>query len=106
MSTGVRIWRLLAMAVDQGPAAPVRRDPPYRHLRSGHFVIVGTDSDASTAWWMGQIICCEGTDANRQQDANCQVTDVESGLQRQIQAGEITEIVWALDGWCDPQFSL
>ena len=34
-----------------------------------------------------------------------QVTDVESGQQRQIQAGEITEIVWALDGWFDSQFS-
>lgn len=106
MSTGVRFGRVLAMAVDQGPAATVYRDPPYRHLRPGHFVIVGADTDASTSWWMGQIICCEGSDASRGRDANCQVTDVESGLQRRIHAGEVTEVVWALDGWFDSQTSL
>lgn len=89
------------MAVDHGPAAVARRDPPYRHLRPGYFVIIGAESNASTSWWMGQVVCCEGSVGERQGQSCCQVTDVESGLERTVRADEITQVVWALDGWPD-----
>ena len=87
------------MTLDQSLGAAVHQEPPYRHLRPGHFVIIGATTYASTSWWMGQVICCEGSDANRNSQSFCQVTDVESGLQHWIRAGEITDVIWAMDGW-------
>ena len=89
------------MAVDHGPATSVHQDPPYRHMRPGHFVIVGGETSASTSWWMGQVVSCEGAIAEPSGDAYCQLTDVESGLQRWIQAREVTQVIWAMDGWPD-----
>ena len=89
------------MAVDHGPVATVQRDPLYRHLRPGHFVIVGAESSASTSWWMGQVVCCEGPVGERQGRSCCHVTDVESGLERRVRADDITQVIWALDGWPD-----
>jgi len=100
MSTGVRTGGL-AMAIDHPASAPVHRDPPYRHLRPGQFVIVGAAGPATTSWWMGQVVCCEGSEVDRSFRSICQLTDVESGQQRQIQAGEVSEVIWALDGWPD-----
>ena len=89
------------MAVDQGSAASVHQNPPYRHLRAGHFVIVGGEPSASTSWWMGQVVFCEGPISETAACAYCQLTDVETGLQRWIQAKEVTQVIWALDGWLD-----
>ena len=50
---------------------------------------------------MGQVVCCEGSVGERQGQSCCQVTDVESGLERTVRADEITQVVWALDGWPD-----
>ena len=89
------------MTVDQSLGAAVHLEPPYRHLRPGHFVIIGATTHASTSWWMGQVICCEGSDANRNSQSFFQVTDVESGLERRVRADDITQVIWALDGWPD-----
>ena len=87
------------MALDQGSASAVHQDPPYRHLHPGYFVIVGDDGSSSTSWWLGQVLYCEGANSETSGETHCRLTDVESGLQRWIQADEVTQVVWALDGW-------
>merc|ERR1711934_784298 len=79
-----------------GSSRPSLPPPACRSLRDCR-----GEPSASTSWWMGQVVFCEGPISETAACAYCQLTDVETGLQRWIQSKEVTQVIWALDGWLD-----
>ena len=84
------------MSVDH--SSPVKADAPFLYVRPGHFVIVrGESSD----WYMGQVIFCEGGARDPKVNSLFQVADVDTGIIRWINADEVTDVMWSMDGWPD-----
>ena len=87
------------MSVDH--SSPVKADAPFLHVRPGHFVIVGGEDKSKSDWWMGQVIFCEGGARDPKVNSLFQVADVDTGVIRWINADEVTEVMWSMDGWPD-----
>ena len=84
------------MSVDH--SAAVKGTAKFLNVRPGHFVIVGGDS-AKGDWWMGQVIFCEGGARDPKVNSLFQVADVDTGVIRWINADEVSEVIWSMDGW-------
>ena len=50
---------------------------------------------------MGQVIFCEGGARDPQVNSLFQVADVDTGIIRWINADEVTDVMWSMDGWPD-----
>ena len=97
MSTGVLVrWK--RMSVDHGSLA-VKGEAPFLHVRPGHFVIVGGDHLDQGDWWMGQVIFCEGSARHPRLPSLFQVADVDTGVIQWINADEVSDVIWSMDGW-------
>ena len=64
-----------------------------------HFVIVGKEGKQKDDWWMGQVIFCEGGARDPKVNSLFQVADVDTGVIRWINADEVNEVLWSMDGW-------
>ena len=97
MSTGVLVrWK--CMSVDHGSLS-VKGEAPFLHVRPGHFVIVGGDHLDQGGWWMGQVIFCEGSARHPRLPSLFQVADVDTGVIKWINADEVSDVIWSMDGW-------
>ena len=86
------------MAVDSGCLA-VHAEAPVLHVRPGHFVIVGGHEVDQSDWWMGQVLFCEGNARHPQLPSLFQVADVDTGVIKWINADEVSDVIWSMDGW-------
>ena len=86
------------MSVDHGSLA-VKGEAPFLHVRPGHFVIVGGDHLDQGDWWMGQVIFCEGSARHPRLPSLFQVADVDTGAIKWINADEVSDVIWSMDGW-------
>ena len=77
----------------------VKLEAPFMHIRPGHFVIVGGEHVDQGDWWMGQVIFFEGGARDPKVNSLFQVADVDSGVIRWINADEVSEVSWSMDGW-------
>ena len=77
----------------------VKAEAPFLHVRPGHFVIVGGDQIEQGNWWMGQVIFCEGSARHPKLPSLFQVADVDTGLIKWIDADEVSNVIWSMDGW-------
>ena len=50
---------------------------------------------------MGQVIFCEGGARDPKVNSLFQVADVDSGVIRWINADEVSQVLWSMDGWGD-----
>ena len=50
-------------------------------------------------WWMGQVIFCEGGARDPKVNSLFQVADVDTGVIRWINADEVSNVIWSMDGW-------
>ena len=82
-----------------GSNITVKLEAPFLHVRPGHFVIVGGDHVDQGEWWMGQVLFCEGSARHPKMPSLFQVADVDSGIIKWINADEITDVIWSMDGW-------
>ena len=96
MSTDVP-WRR-PMSVDHSDLT-VKLEAPFLHVRPGHFVIVGGDHLDQGDWWMGQVIFCEGSARQPKLPSLFQVADVDTGVIKWINADEVSDVIWSMDGW-------
>ena len=87
------------MASVDHSAAVKGGDAKFLHVRPGHFVIVGGEETAKGNWWMGQVVFCEGGARDPKVNSLFQVADVDSGVIRWINADEVSEVIWSMDGW-------
>ena len=86
------------MSVDHS-VLTVKADAPFLYVRPGHFVIVGGDHIEQGDWWMGQVIFCEGSARHPKIPSLFQVADVDTGAIKWINADEVTDVIWSMDGW-------
>ena len=86
------------MSVDHNSAVK-GGDVAFLHVRPGHFVIVGGDDTEKDDWWMGQVIFCEGGARDPKVNSLFQVADVDTGVIRWINADEVSNVIWSMDGW-------
>ena len=86
------------MSVDHSSAVK-GGDAVFLHVRPGHFVIVGGDNTDKDDWWMGQVIFCEGGARDPKVNSLFQVADVDTGVIRWINADEVSNVIWSMDGW-------
>ena len=86
------------MSVDHSSAVK-GGDAAFLHVRPGHFVIVGGDNTEKDDWWMGQVIFCEGGARDPKVNSLFQVADVDTGVVRWINADEVSNVIWSMDGW-------
>ena len=86
------------MSVDHSILS-VKADAPFLFVRPGHFVIVGGDHIKQGDWWMGQVIFCEGSARHPKVPSLFQVADVDTGMIKWINADEVTDVIWSMDGW-------
>ena len=86
------------MPVDHGSAVK-GGDTVFLYVRPGHFVIVGGDDTEMHHWWMGQVIFCEGGARGPKMNSLIQVADVDTGVIRWINADEVSNVIWSMDGW-------
>ena len=86
------------MSVDHSNLA-VKLEAPFLHVRPGHFVIVGGDHVDQGDWWMGQVIFCEGSARQPKLPSLFQVADVDTGVIKWINADEVSDVIWSMDGW-------
>ena len=86
------------MSVESGDLA-VKLEAPCLHVRPGHFVIVGGDHIDQGDWWMGQVIFCEGSARHPKCPFLFQVVDVDTGVAKWINAADVSEVIWSMDGW-------
>ena len=77
----------------------VKLEAPFLHVRPGHFVIVGGEHVDQGDWWMGQVLFCEGSARHPKMPSLFQVADVDSGAIKWINADEVTDVIWSMDGW-------
>ena len=84
-------------------AASLLRLSSFLHVQPGHFVIVGGNNVEQGDWWMGQIIFCEGSPRQPKLPSLFQVADVDTGVIKWINADEVSDVIWSMDGW--PAFS-
>ena len=96
MSTDVPERR--PMSVDHSNLT-VKLEAPFLHVRPGHFVIVGGDHVDQGDWWMGQVIFCEGSARQPKLPSLFQVADVDTGVVKWINADEVSDVIWSMDGW-------
>ena len=61
-------------------------------------MIVGGDDVAQGDWWMGQVIFCRGVLVNPSPSL-FQVADVDTGVIKWINADEVSDVIWSMDGW-------
>ena len=87
-----------SMSLDGG-SITVKLEAPFLHVRPGHFVIVGGDHVDQGEWWMGQVLFCEGSARHPKMPSLFQVADVDSGIIKWINADEVTDVIWSMDGW-------
>ena len=80
-------------------SSPVKADAPFLQVRPGHFVIVGRQGKSKGDWWMGQVLFCEGGARDPKVKSLLQVADVDTGIIRWINADEVTDVMWSMDGW-------
>ena len=97
ISAGVLIHGRL-VSVHQGDLA-VNAEAPFRHVRSGHFVIVAGDQLDQGDWWMGQVLFCEGSARHPRLPSLFQVADVDTGVIKWINADAVSDVIWSMDGW-------
>ena len=74
-------------------------DDKFLYVRPGRFVIVGGEEKQKNQWWMGQVIFCEGGARDPKVNSLFQVADVDTGVIRWINADEVNEVLWSMDGW-------
>ncbi|AII49521.1 hypothetical protein KR52_10255 [Synechococcus sp. KORDI-52] len=86
------------MSVDHS-AAVKGGDAKFLHVRPGHFVIVGSGDKAKGDWWMGQVVFCEGGARDPKVNSLFQIADVDTGVIRWINADEVSDVLWSMDGW-------
>ena len=86
------------MSVDHS-VLTFKADAPFLYVRPGHFVIVGGDHIEQGDWWMGQVIFCEGSARHPKIPSLFQVADVDTGSIKWINADEVTDVIWSMDGW-------
>ena len=48
---------------------------------------------------MGQVIFCEGGARDPKVNSLFQVADVDTGVIRWINADEVSNVIWSMDGW-------
>ena len=48
---------------------------------------------------MGQVIFCEGGARDPKVNSLFQVADVDTGVIRWINAEEVSNVIWSMDGW-------
>ncbi len=48
---------------------------------------------------MGQVIFCEGSARHPKLPSLFQVADVDTGVIKWINADEVTDVIWSMDGW-------
>ena len=48
---------------------------------------------------MGQVIFCEGGARDTKVNSLFQVADVDTGVIRWINADEVSNVIWSMDGW-------
>ena len=77
----------------------VKAEAPFLHVQPGHFVIVGGNNVEQGDWWMGQIIFCEGSPRQPKLPSLFQVADVDTGVIKWINADEVSDVIWSMDGW-------
>ena len=91
------------MNLGRGFATQRESRPVFLDLKIGDIVIVwdhpeivGSDE---TAWWMGQVIVLEGSARNPKAPSLVQVADVDTGVIKWINADEVSDVIWSMDGW-------
>ena len=88
------------MSVDHS-AVVCSGDAKFLQVRPGHFFIVGSEEKKKGDWWMGQVIFCEGGARDPKVNSLFQVADVDTGVIRWINADEVSEVLWSIDGWVE-----
>ena len=91
------------MSVDHSSAVKAG-DAAFLHIRPGHFVIVGGDTEKDD-WWMGQVIFCEGGARDPKVNSLFQVADVDTGVIRWINADEVSNVICLVNGWLAHQYA-
>ena len=86
------------MSADRGITRANTASRPA-HVRPGHFVIVGGDHVDQGDWWMGQVLDQEASALNHKAFVLLQVVDVDTGVIRWINAEEVADVIWSMDGW-------
>ena len=94
------------MSVDHATTAvsPLEgmRPPAFLSVRSGDFVIVQAAQQVAQAfddaWWMGQVIFCEGGARDPRVNTMFQIANVDDGHITWVNGDEVTHVVRSLDG--------
>ena len=91
------------MNLDRGLAAQRKTRPVFLDLKTADIVIVWEHPDIvgsdENAWWMGQVIFCEGGARDAKVNRLFQVADVDTGVILWINADEVSDVIWSMDGW-------
>ncbi|MDA7685335.1 DUF3104 domain-containing protein [bacterium] len=76
--------------------------PTFLSVKPGDFVIVQAAQRVAQAfddaWWMGQVIFCEGGARDPRVNTMFQVANVDDGHITWVNGDEVTHIVRSLDG--------
>ncbi len=62
-------------------------------------MIVGGDHVDQGDWWMGQVLDQEASALTHKAFVHLQVVDVDTGVIRWINAEEVADVIWSMDGW-------
>ena len=78
------------------------RPPTFLSVKPGDFVIVQAAQQAAQAfddaWWMGQVVFCEGGARDPRVNTMFQIANVDDGHITWVNGDEVTHVVRSLDG--------
>lgn len=60
--------------------------------------LIRVKEQQSGAWWLAQVVICEGSARNTKTPSHLFVADVDAGTTRWIHADAVSEVVWSMDG--------
>ena len=89
------------MSVDHSVSPFRRQEGKLAHVflsvKAGMTVICG--STDFNDWWMADVIYVDGGARDPKVNSLFQVPDVDTGVVRWINADEVNEVLWSMDGW-------
>ena len=78
------------------------RPPTFLSVKPGDFVIVQAAQQVAQAfddaWWMGQVVFCEGGARDPRVNTMFQIANVDDGHITWVNGDEVTHVVRSLDG--------
>ena len=100
------MYYLLSMSASKGPAAPypTQGDAPplFLSVRPGQFVVVQelppVALKGDPTWFVAEVIHCDGGARNPKQYTMFQVSDVDSGVVKWVNADQVTHVLPGEEG--------